>query len=442
VIKTNFFASKRNVLIIGFGKTGRSAHRFLKERGHRVFVHDDFNESVPDSFDPGQMSDIDIAIKSPSVPLSSHNRHAIIENLLKDNIPIISAFDVFILYNPTARVIGITGTNGKSTTTALTYHIMKNAGIDAQIGGNIGIPYLDVPESTVYIFEMSSYELESSHHLKFEIGCILNIYPDHLKFHGDFVNYVAAKHKLLEHSQIKILSLEDIVTAEKFGYMRDVITVSTEYTPRANVYVFERAMMGGAKSVVLDLTEVPGLIGQHNYQNIEFAYAICRHYGIPDYIIAKGIRTFDSLPHRLNMIKKKLGNVLFVNDSKATNPESASKALATFLGYKIFWLVGGRSKNADTLSSVGAYLDSVQKIYLFGESADEFTRTFEGIKKTVDCKTMLSALRLAYKDAANEEGSVVILLSPMCASFDQFEDFEHRGNEFVKAVEALSNDAI
>ncbi|MDR2598327.1 MAG: UDP-N-acetylmuramoyl-L-alanine--D-glutamate ligase [Holosporales bacterium] len=438
MINEAFFASKKNILVIGYGTTGKSVYSFLRGNGHSVLVYDDFKGNVPGNLNLNRMPAVDLVIKSPSVPCMPHNIHPLIKKLCAAKIPVISAFDVFILHNPDAQIIGVTGTNGKSTTAALAHHIMKDNGTDVQLGGNIGIPYFDLPKAKLYIFEMSSYELASSRYLKFEIGCILNIEPDHLTFHGDFGNYVAAKHRLLENAKIKIISLEDSLTTERFGFKKEVIKVSTKNSPQADVCVFERAMIGHARAPILDLADVSALIGQHNYQNIEFAYSICRQCGVPDHLIVRSIRSFKPLPHRLNVVKK-VGNVLFVNDSKATNPESAAKALATFVGFKIFWLVGGRSKNVNVMNSVGEYLTSVQKIYLFGESAEEFTQVFDEIKSTVNCKTMLSAIHLAYKDAMAEAGSVVILLSPMCSSFDQFNNFEHRGDEFVKAVEEISS---
>jgi UDP-N-acetylmuramoylalanine--D-glutamate ligase len=315
---------------------------------------------------------------------------------------------------------------------------MKDAGIDVQMGGNIGIPYFTLPKAYLYVFELSSYELASSKHLKLEIGCLLNVEPDHLAFHNNFENYRSAKRKMLDASQTKIISFEDKWSTGNYGGMDNILTVSSEYRPQADVYVCEHSLMVGAKTLVLDLSGLINLMGQHNYQNIGFAYAICRHFGIPNHIISKGIRTFQPLPHRLNIVKK-IDDILFVNDSKATNPESAARALATFIGYKIYWLVGGRSKKTDALSAIERYLGSVQKIFLFGEAAAEFRDMFDGIKKTVDCQTMANALHAAYNDASKEDGPTVILLSPMCASFDQFDSFEHRGNTFVEIVETLDD---
>jgi UDP-N-acetylmuramoylalanine--D-glutamate ligase len=436
VINSKFFASGKNILIIGYGKSGKSAYNFLKNNGHHVVVLDDFKTEIPDKMVGDDISNIDVIVKSPSINIIPENCHPMIRNGALEGVPVISTFDLFILHNPDARIVGITGTNGKSTTSALTHFILKDSGMDVQLGGNIGIPYFDLKKADVYIFEMSSYELASSRHLKFEIGCVLNIELDHMDFHGSYENYTFSKHKILDNSVTKIISLEDRLTAETYGHLKDVIKVSTKHEPSADLCILEHAMISGGRSLILDLSDIPNLIGKHNYQNIEFAYAIAHYFGISNALIAKSIRAFQPLPHRMNIVRK-VGNVLFVNDSKATNPESASKALSTFIGHKIFWLVGGRSKKADVMKSVGEHLDNVHKIYLFGESSEEFGQIFNGIKQTTDCKTMQNAIREAYKDAMAESVLSVVLLSPMCSSFDQFENFEHRGNEFVQIVEKI-----
>ena len=167
-----------------------------------------------------------------------------------------------------------------------------------------------------------------------------------------------------------------------------------------------------------------------------FLWAKKESLNIDDNIITNTINNFEPLPHRMNIVRK-INNILFVNDSKGTNPGSSARALDTFMGYKIFWLVGGRSKKVDPLPYIGKYLDSIQKVYLFGESVNEFSRTFKGIKDYIIFKTMEDALKKAYSDASNETGTSVVFLSPMCASFDQFQSFEHRGNVFVELVKSL-----
>ena len=429
--------SFRNVLIVGYGVSGKSVYEFLKKRGVNVSVYDDKAGDIPDRIIDVHCKDFDVVIKSPSIPFMSHNCHPVIKEANEVGIPVLSTFDVFRIYNPDAKIIAVTGTNGKSTTTALICHIMHKAGFLVEMGGNIGVPYFDMLEAEWYVLEMSSYELASSQYLDFEIACVLNIEPDHLEFHGNLENYVAAKHKALDHAQFRFISYEDKITKARYAYRSNVITISTEDEPDSNIYVCGNAIFNNSTNrIAVDLSGFSNLPGKHNHQNIEFAYAICKHLGVQSREIINHISSVIPVPHRLNTVRK-IGNVVFVNDSKATNPGSAARALATFVGYKIYWLVGGRSKKVDPMIYIKDYLPGIQTIYLFGESMDEFEAVFKGIKKTVRCQTMATAINMAYKDAKLENGSSVVLLSPMCASFDQFDSFEHRGSEFVKIVQGL-----
>jgi UDP-N-acetylmuramoylalanine--D-glutamate ligase len=424
--------SCRNILIVGYGISGVSAYKFLVQRGFRVAVFDDFTCDIPNKF-TNNWKEIDLVIKSPAIHSMEHNCHRVINQAMVNNIPVISMFDLFRIYNPNAKIIAITGTNGKSTTTALTYHIIKKAGFSVQIGGNIGTPYFDLENAEWYVLELSSYELASSKYLNFEISCVLNIEPDHLEFHGSFLNYVKAKHIVLENAKLRLISYEDQYTMKKYCDASNVVTLSTENNEDANIFVHENVLFDSRK-LILDLSCILHLRGKHNYQNMEFAYAICAKLGITSKEIFRSIHSFNPLPHRMNTIRK-INNVLFVNDSKATNPSSTAKALATFVGYKIYWLVGGRSKKIDPMVYIEKYIAEVQKIYLYGESMDEFVALFKSIdKNTVKCHVLAQALILAYKDALKESGPTVVLLSPMCASFDQFKNFEQRGDEFVKLV--------
>ncbi len=423
-----------NILLVGYGMSGVSVFNFLQSKGNNVLVYDDYkNEEIPNKVNTIDWNDIDYVVKSPSIHIMHHNIHPIIKGAIENNKEIYSTFDIFKLYNPNAKIIGITGTNGKSTTTSLVYSIMKKAGLSVQMGGNIGIPYNDLESSEYYVFEMSSYEISSSKMLDFFIGALLNIEPDHLEWHGSFENYIASKQTLLNNSKFKVISYEDKYTIDK--YNDNTLTVSIGNNNQASYYIKEKLLMCN-NDIILDLSNVKHLIGSHNYQNIMFAYAICKSLNIDDNIITNTINNFEPLPHRMNIVRKR-NNILFVNDSKGTNPGSSARALDTFMGYKIFWLVGGRSKKVDPLPYISKYLDSIQKVYLFGESVNEFSRTFKGIKDYITFKTMEDALKKAYSDASNETGTSVVLLSPMCASFDQFQSFEHRGNVFVELVKSL-----
>ena len=428
------FSSSKNFLIFGFGVSGQSVFKFLIKQGHNVAVFDEAENEAPNKVLKIDYENTDIIIKSPSVKLD----HPVLEKAREKQIPILSTFDVFRKYNPGVKLIGITGTNGKSTTAALTYHILKEAGISVTLGGNIGIPYFDLPKSEYCVLEMSSYELASSQYLDFEIGCVTNIEPDHISFHGTFENYVAAKHKLLEHSKTKIISCEDCLTTSRFIDSMNCILVSINDNENADYFINEGTLIDNDNAII-DMANLAELRGNHNRQNILFAYAICKKLGIPTKEIARGIESFKALPHRMNSVRK-IENILFVNDSKATNPDSTAKALATFVGYKIFWLVGGRSKKIDPLRYVSKYLKNVHKIYLFGESENEFAEIFKKSAKTVCCKDLEIAVNTAFKEAQKETGPIVVLLSPMCASFDQFKNFEERGDKFVEIVLKLRKD--
>jgi UDP-N-acetylmuramoylalanine--D-glutamate ligase len=282
---------------------------------------------------------------------------------------------------------------------------------------------------------MSSYELAISKYMNFDTCCVLNIEPDHLENHGNFKNYIAAKHNGLDHAKYKIISYEDKNTFEKYRDTADVIISDREKNTESDIYIVERILMDKGK-VICDLSTFSELRGQHNHQNAAFAYAVCEHIGIFPKEIARYMGSFKALPYRMNIVKK-IGEILFINDSKATNPDSSAKALGTYIGYKIFWLVGGRSKKTDIHKSIDRHIGSVYKIYLFGESMDEFEEAFRGLKETVRCETMDNALQMAYADASAESGPSAVLLSPMCASFDQFENYKARGEYFNKLVNEL-----
>ena len=208
--------SCRNILVIGYGISGKSTYNFLKKKGFNVSVYDDISIEIPDKVENVVWNEVDLVIKSPAIPFMEHNRHKIIRQANENNISVISTFDLFRIYNPNAKIIAVTGTNGKSTTTALTYHILKKSGFSVQMGGNIGVPYFDLEQSDWYVFEMSSYELASSKYLNFDIACILNIEPDHIEIHGNFENYVKAKHLALNNAKLRIISYEDKLTMAEY----------------------------------------------------------------------------------------------------------------------------------------------------------------------------------------------------------------------------------
>jgi UDP-N-acetylmuramoylalanine--D-glutamate ligase len=313
-------------LILGYGTSGRSTAKFLEANGHEVVIFDDNIASTHSLIHSSGFNNLDAVVKSPGVPFMSHNIHPLVKMANEVEVPVISNYDVFALYHPESRIVVITGTNGKSTTTALIHHILVKSGVKAAIGGNIGIPYGDLSEADIYIFEMSSYELAISQYMNIETCCILNIEPDHLENHGDFKNYISAKHRALDHAKFKIISSEDKYTFKKYANVADIV-VSDRDNTKADIYIRERVLMDHG-DVICDLSSFSELRGRHNHQNAAFAYAVCKHIGIFPKEIARYISSFKALPHRMNIVRK-MGETLFINDSKATNPDAAARALDT-----------------------------------------------------------------------------------------------------------------
>jgi UDP-N-acetylmuramoylalanine--D-glutamate ligase len=301
-------------------------------------------------------------------------------------------------------VVGITGTNGKSTTTALVHHILKTAGVPATMGGNIGLPILaqdPLPEGGVYVLELSSYQIDLTYSLDCDVAVLLNVTPDHLDRYESFEAYAASKARLFEMST------------------------------GARIYGRENAPL---------IADAPSLQGPHNAQNAAAAWEVCRALGLEDQQIAEGSRTFTGLPHRMERVATHNG-VLFVNDSKATNTDSTAPALAAYPpegnGPRIHWIVGGLPKE-DGLGATEAHLANVKAAYTIGEAGPRFAELLSGRVPVTNAEMMCAALREAMAAAVPGD---VILLSPACASFDQFKDYEQRGERFRQFVDALIEDA-
>ncbi len=393
-------SKKNKILIVGYGVSGQSAYKYLVSNGYRVYVYDNEKTNAPNYCD--DISVIDVVVKSPSVKTMPHNAHAIICNARSIGIPVISTLDLF--YNAisgpnNSRIIAITGTNGKSTISSMVYHIMRGSGYDVSLGGNIGIPYFDMPLSEYYVLELSSYELESSCLVRCDVGAITNIAEDHIDFHGTFDNYIDAKHKLLRISSKGIISASDNITCDKYTGKENIISVKFN-------------------------------------SNADFAIGISREIGIEENVAIQCLSDFEGLPHRAQTIASRCG-ITFVNDSKATNPHASSNALKELDG-EIYWLVGGRSKNVDPRPFVSQYMRGVRRIYCFGESRDEMYDYFCDNFVCHKYLDMESGVYAAYSDALKSNcDHKIILLSPMCASFDEFNSFEERGVSFINIVSGL-----
>lgn len=316
----------KNVLVLGYGTSGRSVANYLQKIGANVFIYDDNLKNLPDQVNG--VENIDLVVKSPAILMMPNNAHRIIIDAQKQQIKIISSLDLFyqtICRENNSKIIAVTGTNGKSTTVSMIYHAVKNAGYNASLGGNIGIPYFDMPAADYYVLEISSYEMASSYTARFAIGVLLNIADDHLEFHGNFANYIAAKHKLLDHSDVGIISNQDKFTIDKYISQKNIISV--------------------------------------NGNNRDFVLEVCKVLSIDQDDTGEALLNFKSLPHRMQTICEHRG-IKFINDSKATNPHSSSKALHD-IDDDIYWLVGGQSKSIDPMPLIRRYLHKVKNILLW-----------------------------------------------------------------------------
>jgi len=365
------------------------------------------------------LTGFDGIVVSPGVPL---NRHPIAARARDAGVPVIGDIELFALARPglpAHKVVGITGTNGKSTTTALITHILQAAGVPALMGGNIGLPILardPLPAGGVYVLELSSYQIDLTFSLDCDVAVLTNITPDHLDRYDGFEDYVASKARLFalqSPDHVAVVATEDKATKQVAVTLAGAIEVSS------------------MSPAVARQAEWPSLQGPHNAQNAACAIATCRALGLADDAIQLGLRTYPGLAHRMERIAEKDG-VLYVNDSKATNATATAPALAAYP--LIHWILGGVPKT-DDLDDCAPYFDHVKAAYTIGEAGPMFARILKAAGKPVtESTTLAQAVRDAHTAAGPGE---VVMLSPACASFDQFRDFEARGDAFRVAVEAL-----
>jgi UDP-N-acetylmuramoylalanine--D-glutamate ligase len=369
------------------------------------------------------LSQFDSLVVTPGLPL---NRHPIASRARAAGVEIIGDIELFARARPELpphKVVGITGTNGKSTTTALVHHILKTAGVPTTMGGNIGLPILaqdPLPEGGVYVLELSSYQIDLTQSLNCDVAVLLNITPDHLDRYESFEAYAASKERLLlmqSRDHVCVISRE---TQASYDIYQDEWL---DRRPHDNV-------LSVVKEDIEDQSRWPALQGPHNAENAAAALAVCNVLGLSDEQIEEGLRTYPGLPHRMERIREKDG-VLFVNDSKATNPTATAPALAAF--ERIRWICGGQAKT-DNLDECAPYFGHVRSAYTIGEAAELFERLLSPHIPVKNCGKLDAAVREAAADA---EAGDTVLLSPACASFDQFRDFEDRGDQFRALVEGL-----
>ena len=423
MITARAFAGK-HYAVYGLARSGRATVKALIASGAKVTAWDGKSEaretavdevmslshdlesaelSIAD-LDTADLAQLDSLVVTPGLPL---NRHPIAQRARDAGVEIIGDIELFARARPELpphKVVGITGTNGKSTTTALIHHILQTAGVPTTMGGNIGLPILaqdPLPEGGVYVLELSSYQVDLTQSLDCDVAVLLNITPDHLDRYESFEAYAASKVRLFK-----------MQTAGHFWIEGESPELISEWRTAA------------------EQAQWPSLQGPHNLQNSEAAWDACDFLGISDETIRQALKSYPGLPHRMERIRERDG-VVFVNDSKATNPTATAPALAAF--EKIRWICGGQAKT-DNLDECAPHFGHVRKAYTIGEAGELFASLLSPHMAVAQCETLERAVGEA---AAEAERGDTILLSPACASFDQFRDFEDRGDQYRALVEGL-----
>jgi UDP-N-acetylmuramoylalanine--D-glutamate ligase len=452
----------RTVFIFGMARSGLAAAKALVAGGAQVLCWDDKPDSraqvsaagfmlqEPEAADWPQIAALVLA---PGVPLTHPKPHPIVDMARAADVEVIGDTELFFrAVKPTAaKIVAITGTNGKSTTTALTGHILQRAGLDVQVGGNIGRAVLEMAPPVpgrVYVLELSSYQLDLTPSCHPDVAVLINITPDHLDRHGTMARYAAAKAGIFARQtkgDLAVIGVDD-------GYCA---AICTEYMGRGGphvrpvsagkalgrgVYALNGHLYdaeGAAARDVRDLRTLTHLPGLHNWQNAAMAYAACAGLVKDPKEISTHLASFPGLEHRMEQVGR-IGKVLFVNDSKATNADAAAKALASYRD--IYWIAGGKAKDGGA-AGLEAFRENIGAAYLIGASADSFhTQMASHMTAHVE-GTLEAAMRAALRDAmASSAAHPVVMLSPACASFDQFRDFEHRGAEFKRLFTVLAED--
>lgn len=445
----------RRIAVFGLGRSGLTAARALKAGGAQPILWDDSVSSrmqaeaegfTVEDLTTADWSDFAALVLSPGAPLTHPKPHWTVDKAKAAGVPVIGDIELFaravaaLPEGQRPRVVAITGTNGKSTTTALIGWVLKQAGLTVHVGGNIGIGVLALPEPTpdaVYVIEVSSYQLDLTTSFAPDVAILTNISPDHLDRHGGMEGYVAAKARLfqnLDDSSLALVGIDDDWSLElarqvgSSGWPILEIGTITLSDRRARI-VAEGHLLTRDGELIADLSAARSLPGRHNAQNAAFAYAAAIALGVTHDAAVQGLMTFPGLAHRMETVGR-LGLVRFVNDSKATNADAARQALMSYPSS--YWIAGGRAKDGG-IEALHDLFPRIAHAYLIGEAASDFAAVL-GDTPHLICGTLDAAVAAAAADAAAAGGEQVVLLSPACASFDQYPDFEVRGEAFRAAV--------
>ncbi len=458
MIPVTIFAG-RNVAVLGLGLSGLAAARSLTAGGAEVFAWDDKakgqDAAAAEGFTVTDLATADWSrfaalVLAPGIPLTHPKPHWSVIKARQAGVEVIGDIDLFFRERARVatpgKVVVITGTNGKSTTTALTAHLLATSGKRVALGGNIGKSVLDLEPfapDLIYVIELSSFQIDLSPSLKPDAAALLNITPDHLDRHGKLHDYARIKAQVfakLGQGATAVIGVDDQPSraiadalSGSFAVKRIAVGRAVETGVWAKDGVLHE-MDGGAELARAGLAGIGSLRGAHNWQNAAVAYALARSQGLAPAAIAQGLKSFAGLAHRMEQVARR-GKVLFVNDSKATNADAAGKALASFTD--IYWIIGGRPKEGG-LAGLEPFFPRIARAYLIGEAAEAFARQLGGTVAHKHCGTLDQAVAAAAADAGSSGArEPVVLLSPACASYDQFANFEKRGEAFRDIVMGL-----
>jgi len=462
MIDTTAFVRSLNgkpIAVFGIGLSGTATVEALVAGGADVVAWDDNEEArgwaasagaCIENLTDAEMSNFSVLVLSPGVPLHFPEPHPVAQKAKEAGLDIIGDLEILHRCHHGLKTIGITGTNGKSTTTSLIGHILSQSGVDCVVGGNIGkaVLGLDLPgPGGVFVLEISSYQMDLCPTYRPDISILLNITPDHLDRHGTMENYAIAKEHIFEGPGTAVCGVDDSFSQVIYDKVvaaktRDAIPVSVMKEVSGGVYALNGKLydaQNGTVEEISDLSAIPTLRGVHNHQNICMAYAACRAYGLSADTIIEQVKTYPGLPHRQFLVRV-INGVGYVDDSKATNAEAASKAIASF--NNIYLIAGGRPKTGG-LEGLQPLLERIRHAYLIGEAAEDFSKWLNnyGIPNTISHTIDIAVIEAhaAAQQARGEPGGAgTVLLSPACASWDQFRNFEHRGQVFADIVNHLS----
>ena len=448
-----------DVAVVGLGLSGLATARALLHGGANVVVWDD-KEAARDEAEAAGLTVADLAaadfskfaalVLAPGIPLTHPEPHWSVRRARAAGVEVIGDVELFFRERAKSgamsKVVVITGTNGKSTTTALTAHLLSAAGKRAELGGNIGKAVLDLAPfaaDLTYVLELSSFQIDLTPSLAPDAAALLNITPDHLDRHGALADYAAIKARIFSHlgpDAAAVIGVDDVpcrAIAESLQGPFAVKRIAVGHAVQNGVWAENAVLLemeGGQEVARADLSGIGSLRGAHNWQNAAAAYALARAQGLDSAAIQQGLKSFAGLAHRMEQVAR-AGHVLFVNDSKATNADAAGKALASFAD--IYWIVGGRAKEGG-LAGLEPFFPKIARAYLIGEAADDFAAQLGDAVPHIRCDTLDRAVADAAADARRSDATEpVVLLSPACASYDQFDNFAKRGDAFRELVMRL-----